>query len=73
MATIKLYYVNTLDNGTKRFQSQLYVGKASADFVMREDGVMLNWGHGNKGWDFYEFKDPYEIVSDVKEMSSQKL
>ena len=42
-------------------QSQLYLGKSSNDFIM-EDGVLKNYGKGNKGFDFYEYKQPYVIV-----------
>ena len=70
---IKLLKLDVLDDGTQRFQSQLMVGRATADFIMRTDGVMRCYGHGNNGMDFYEYNEPYEIVSDKVDMSTQKL
>ena len=70
---IKLLLIDTLGNGTQRFQSQLYIGRNTADFIMRSDGIMRCYGDGDKGMDFYEFKEPYEIVSDISEMKYQKL
>jgi len=34
MSAIKLLKVDEFKNGTQRFQSQLYVGKDTCDFVM---------------------------------------
>ena len=70
---IKLLHIDTLYCGTKRFQSQLYVGGDSADFIMRKDGIMRNYDRGDKGFDFYEYKEPYQIVSDKKEMIKQVI
>ena len=70
---IKLLLLDVLDDGTQRFQSQLMIGKNTADFIMRTDGVMCCYGHTNKGMGFNEFKEPYQIVSDKAEMKTQKL
>lgn len=73
MSKIKLFKAGELSNGTQRFQSQLMLGKDAADFIMRTDGVMKCWGNGNKGFDFYEYKEPYEIVSNKSDMLRQTL
>lgn len=65
--------VDELYNGTQRFQSQLYVGKDTADFVMRTDGIMRCYGKGKNGFDYYEYKEPYEIVSNKRDMLMQAL
>ena len=70
---IKLLLINTSDDGTQRFQSQLMVGRDTVDFIMKDDGIMRCWGSGDKGTDFYEYNKPYEIVSDINEMKTQKL
>lgn len=72
MSKIKLLKIGELADGTQRFQSQLLVGKDSADFIM-EDGVMKCWGNGKKGFDFYEYKEQYEIVESKKDMAVQVL
>lgn len=73
MSKIKLMKVDKLSNGMQRFQSQLYVGKDTADFVMRTDGIMRFYGNGKKGFDYYEYKKPYEIVSSKNDMVKQAL
>ena len=65
---IKLLEVGRITEN-RRFQSQLYVGKDTVDFIM-EDGVMKCWGQGDKGFDFYPYLGKYEIVS---QMNFQKL
>lgn len=72
MSKIKLLKIDELENGTQRFQSQLMVGKDSADFIM-EDGIMKYWGYGDKGFNFYEYKEQYEIVESKKDMAVQEL
>lgn len=62
-----------LSNGTQRFQSQLYVGKDTADFIMRTDGIMRYYGNGKNGFDYYEYKEPYEIVLNKNDMVRQVL
>ncbi len=69
---IKLWKVDEMKDGTVRLQSQLKVGKDSADFII-EGGVLKCWGRGGKGFNFYEFTDPYEIVESRKDMAMQKL
>jgi hypothetical protein len=70
---IKLLLINTLEDGTKRYQSQLYLGKNTADFIMKTDGIMRYFNNGDRGFDFYEFKEPYQIVSDISEMRTQQI
>jgi len=70
---IKLFEVYKMENGTRGFQSQLYVGSDTVDFVMGNDNTMRCYGHGENGFDFYEYKEPYEIISNIKEMQYQKL
>lgn len=70
---IKLLKLDDLGDGTQRFQSQLMVGRATADFIMRSDDVMRCYGHGDNGMDFYEYKEPYQIVSDKADMRTQQL
>lgn len=70
--TIKLYKIGEI-NGTQRFQSQLWIGCDAADFIMRSDEIMRTLRYGSIGLDYYEFNQPYEIVSNISEMSLQKL
>lgn len=72
-STIKLLKIGTLDDGAQRFQSQLYVGKDTADFIMDVDGVMKILEKEKGRFDFYEYTHPYEIVQDKKDMFIQKL
>ena len=69
---IKLWKVDEMKDGTIRLQSQLMAGKDSVDFVIK-DGILKCWGRGKKGFNFYEFTDPYEIVESRKDMAVQKL
>jgi len=76
MAKIKLLKLDELKDGTQRFQSQLYVGKHTSDFIMGKDGIMKCYGKGVKGngkWDFYEYTEPYEIVQGKTAMRFQAL
>jgi hypothetical protein len=70
---IKLLKIDELSNGTQRFQSQLYLGKTTADFVMRTDGIMRCYGNGKQGFDYYEYKEPYIIVPSKNDMIRQQL
>lgn len=70
---IKLFKASELSNGTQRFQSQLSVGKDSADFIMESDGTMKHWEYGKDGFNFYPYSKPYQIVSNISEMSTQIL
>ena len=57
---IKLYEIESLDN-TRRFQSQLMIGRQACDFIYK-NGEMYVWvGRGD--WIVYD-KD-YEIVSNL--------
>lgn len=73
MAVIKLLKVNTMQDGTEKFQSQLYVGTDTCNFIRRTDNIMRNYNNGNKGFDFYEYTKPYIIVDDIKEIERQEL
>ena len=70
---IKLFKKDELQDGTQRFQSQLYVGRCSVDFIMGTDGIMKCYGYGNKAFDFYEYKEPYEIVTNKSDMIKQEI
>lgn len=72
MNKIKLLKLDTMKSGIIRLQSQLLVGKNTADFIL-EDGILKNWSHGNKGFGFYVIDIPYEIIHNVKDMVSQEL
>ena len=72
MSAIKLLNIGELPDGTIRLQSQLMVGKDSADFIM-QDGVLKCYGNGNKGFNFYQYDKPYTIVTDRAEMRIQEL
>jgi hypothetical protein len=69
---IKLLKVDEMENGTIRLQSQLYINRDTVDFII-EGGVLKCYGNGNKGFDFYEYKEPYEIVESKKDMAYQPL
>jgi len=70
---IKLYKESTMEDGTIRLQSQLYIGRSTADFVMRNDGIVECWGNGKKGFGFYEYKEPYQIIENINDMKTQSL
>ena len=72
MSKIKLFKVNTMEDGTVRLQSQLYVGRDSANFIIQDD-ILKCYGHKHGGFGFYEYKEPYEIVDNIKEMRTQEL
>lgn len=67
---IKLYKVGEMEDGTIRLQSQLYIGKDTSDFII-ENGVIKNYSIGEKGFNFYEYKEPYIIVDDISMMKNQ--
>lgn len=69
---IKLYYAGTLQDGTIRLQSQLYVGKDSADFIIK-NGSLHVWDCSNGGFGFHETNIPHEIIYFKKEMQTQIL
>ena len=71
-SAIKLLEVKSVGN-IRRFQSQLYVGKDSADFIMEEGILKCYEWNTEKGFGFFEFHKPYEIVSSVEEMFKQTL
>lgn len=71
MVKIKLLDIGEID-GVKRLQSQLSVGKDSADFIL-ENGILKNWSYKNGSVGFHETSIEYEIVKDKSEMSKQPL
>ena len=68
---IKLLKIDEMSDGTIRYQSQLLVFRNSsvADFIQKE-GVMYVWG-GRGEW--IEYKKPYQIVENKKDMLCQTL
>lgn len=73
MSKIKLLKIGEVSNGVQRFQSQLLVGTDTADFIIDSDGIVKHWERGNLGFNFYEFKKQYEIVSSKNDMIKQEL
>lgn len=76
MSAIKLLEIESVKiqgKTTRRFQSQLQVGTDSADFVMREDNVMMFYDYGEKGYGFYPYNKAYEIVDSIEDMKYQPL
>jgi hypothetical protein len=69
---IKLYRLDEMEDGTIRLQSQLYIGKDTADFIM-ENGVVKFYNKGKNGFGYYEYKEPYIIVDDISMMKNQPL
>lgn len=57
---LKLFNIGTID-GVTRLQSQLYIGRLSADYII-EDGILKNWGNGEKGFNYYACNIAFEIV-----------
>jgi len=68
---IKLLEIDNFEM-TRRFQSQLYLGRNVADFIM-ENNIMKYWTSGNFGLDFYPYLKEYEIVSTGSDMRMQVL
>lgn len=69
ISKIKLFKIGTLDDGTIRLQSQLSVGRDSADFILRSDGTLQSWKHNR----WITTIVPFEIVEDINEMRTQNL
>lgn len=63
----KLYYSGTLDNGTIRLQSQLHLGRDTANYIFKNNQLYV-WGRGDKGFDFYPTNEPFEIIYPEKEV-----
>lgn len=75
MSKIKLLEIEKVEikgKVVRRFQSQLQVGTDSADFIL-EEGKIKNYGYGEKGFNFYDYNEPYEIVKSKKDMQTQIL
>lgn len=71
MSAIKLFKTDDI-GGVIRLQSQLAVGTKVADFIIR-DGILYHWGFGINGTNWYPYNEPYQIVTDIKEMKYQEL
>lgn len=71
----KLFKINTLEDGTERFQTQLELlyRNDSVSFIRGTDGIMKVWGNGERGFSFYEYHGEYEIVETLADMKTQKL
>ncbi len=70
---IKLFKLDEMEDGTVRLQTQLSAGRNNvADFILK-DGVLSCWGNGAKGFNFYPYTKPYQVVTDIKEMQYQQL
>jgi len=69
---IKLLKISEMKDGTIRLQSQLYIGKNTADFII-EDNILKCWGYGDKGSNWYEYNKPYQIVENKEDMLTQPL
>jgi hypothetical protein len=73
MAKIKLLKLDELSDGTIRLQSQLMVGRDTADFILK-DGVLKCWGASEFGnFNFHEYTEPYEIVETKQYILRQEL
>ena len=68
---IKLYKLEPLDDGTERFCTQLQIGMGIASFIREKDGDMKFYNWGEKGFGFYKYDKPFQIVNDIKEMNKQ--
>jgi hypothetical protein len=73
MQKIKLFEIEGLKDGTRRFQTQLSVGSNVADFVMGVDLIMKCWRYGDCGTCFYPYDGPYKIVRNKSDMNVQPL
>jgi len=73
MSKIKLLKIDSASDGTERFQTQLSVGKDYADFIREKDGIMKAYGYGEKGFNFYPYEKPYEIILEKSNMDRQVL
>ncbi len=69
---IKLLEIEPLSDGTRRFQSQLYVGRLSADFIIEPDGTAKMWSATKKGCNFIPFCEAYQICT-KEQISNQPL
>lgn len=74
MTPIKLIAIETLSDETIRLQSQLpfISGNNVADFILK-NGALKEYRNGDLGFCFYETDIPYILVTDPKEMTTQKL
>lgn len=68
---IKLIKIDELDNGTERFCTQLEIGMGVASFIREKDGDMKCWDKGKKGFDFYKYDEPFEIITEPKRLMEE--
>lgn len=73
MSATKLWKVNTMEDGTERFQTQLELGRDTVSFIRGIDGVMKVWRHGENGFSFYPTDKTYEIIDKIEDMKYQPL
>jgi hypothetical protein len=74
MAKIKLFEIKGLEDGTRRFQSQLRVDSGVADFIINPNEGIKVWEYGpGGGIGFYPFDGDYEIISNKDDMQIQPL
>ena len=71
--SIKLREIEVLPDGTRRLQSQLYVGRNTADFLLRPGDTMRVYANGPNGFEFVPFDGKYEIVNSDYGMITQSL
>ena len=69
---IKLFEIVNYES-TRRFQSQMYIGRIAADFIIEKNNIMKYWRDGNVGLDFYTYLKEYEIVTNILDMRVQVL
>ncbi|MBB3700067.1 hypothetical protein KMW28_27035 [Flammeovirga yaeyamensis] len=67
MTKIKLLEIEPVGL-TRRFQSQLFVGRGVADFVMENGQMKIMVHHG-----YVPFHHEYEIIKDRSQMQIQEL
>ena len=71
---LKLLNISTQPDGTIRLQSQLYVGRDIADYIIRPNGDLCQWDLGENSFGFYPRNDiEYVIVNDRKDMIEQAI
>lgn len=73
MSAIKLWKIDTTEDGTERFQTQLELGRDTASFIRETDGIMKVWRYGENGCSFYPTDTDYEIVEKIEDMKYQSL
>lgn len=73
MSATKLWKVNTMEDGTERFQTQLELGSDTVSFIRTPNGEMKSYRYGDDGPSFYPYNKDYEVVKNIEEMNTQPL